>query len=106
MKSNDMQGTSSQNDFTYLNTPSFTGYDSYPTNTFPDWNQTTTTVYSTYSSTEKLCPYRKRTHAMMTGRDGQEYQCDDLDEAEYFEEEFLPCMMHNCMKYIDGQCGR
>jgi len=43
---------------------------------------------------------------MMTGRDGNEYQCDDLDEAEYFEEEFLPCMTHDCMKYINGQCGR
>ena len=45
----------------------------------------------------KLCPFRKKTYAMASN---SEHSFNTyLNKAEFFEEEFQPCLKENCAAY-------
>lgn len=88
-------------------------YERYPptfydkTNSPIFWEQPSTTAIPEPKVVKsKLCPFRKRIYAMASNT---EHTFNTyLGHAEFFEEEFLPCLGEECMFYrTNGEsCGR
>ena len=62
-----------------------------------DWNEPAaagTAIPQPEPIAPKLCPFRKKTYAMASN---SEHNFNTyLNKAEYFEEEFLPCIREKC----------